>query len=178
MRFNRKPILYSISAIAVTGVVWFGFGTTIGTIDNCVATVSTYVTAEYSEIVTTSSTNHDGNLTRSTHTEYETELASDVYTTTTINGILTHRSHNFAIDTLYSAYYPPIPEYDHMLRLDLNFDKFIFHTDASVTVYSTLLDGSSTKFSDSIDKNPQCIDKRGEMASIDTWYGITYNSDF
>ena len=181
MKFEKKPVLMGIGATVAFGAIWFGFDHTSGVITDCAATVSTYVTAEYSETVTETSTDADGNLVTTTSTNYWSNLASEVYTTTTVtnaNGQSLHVNHDFDNTLKYSAYYPPMPEYDRSLSNDFHFYNFKFHTDASITVYSELIDGTSTKFSDTITKNTLCINNIDSYAIIKTWYGITYSSDF
>jgi hypothetical protein len=95
-------------------------------------------------------------------TDYWSKPASKVAAVTVINDVVI---------------YPDMPERRESMRNMSDFDNFQNHTDTSlmVYVYNSKVDDY---FSESIHKNAQCLEKVDQWISINTWYGVTYSSDF
>jgi len=149
-----KDALIVIGAGSLVVLVWFGFGEETYRITQCQSTVSKYVTAEMSEL----STDFEGNL----EVDYWSEQASEVYTESVINEM---------------PVYPPMPPHDKSFKNDSDFDNFRFHTDTKLTVRGTNSLGD-TSFTQHISKAESCLDRLEQFISVDTWYTITYSSDF
>lgn len=152
---NKKPLAILVIAMAVT---FSGFSQEMYKVNECHSIVTKYVTAEYSE--TTTSLDMDGNV--STDTDYWSEPASEVYSITKVNEL---------------PEYPPMPTHDISMKREFDFDNFKFHTDASVKVLASQMK-NKTQFSVGINQAGKCIAKVDSVVIVDTWYSITYSSNF
>ena len=158
-----------IAAIAIgaatTGLfIYFGFDYKLDRILSCHASVTKYVTAEYSE----TTLGFEGQL----ETDYWSDPASEVYRVSFSNGGAPTTSHDMELTGTGNLYYPPMPApYKDYSRV--GFDGFQQHTKTSLEVY---IQGSS--FSEPLSKYPECVDKIDRFARIDTWYGFSYASNF
>jgi len=160
------------SGLLFTVVVFAGLSEKMYKVAECRATVNRYVTAEYSE--TSTSIDFEGNL--SVDTDYWSEPASNTHRITTVNGELA--SSDFEGSSVsYQAFYPPMPQWDNSMRRHADFDNFKKHTDTNLTVFIKLNE-ESDYFSNPISDNPKCIGKLNNTIIVDTWYGITYGSEF
>lgn len=156
----------------VTIIIFSGFSEKMYKVAECRATVNRYVTAEYSE--TSVSMDMDGNT--YIDTDYWSEAASDTYRITTINGELA--SNDFDGSSIsHKAFYPPMPQWDKSMSSHTDFDSFRKHTDTGLSVLINI-NGESDQFSSPISDNPNCIAKLNGTIIVDTWYGITYDSEF
>lgn len=154
---NSKLLIVLLSGLLGV-LVWLGFGTEPYRVDVCRSTVSKYVTAEFSELVT--GIDFEGKI----YTELDTwsDAASNVFTETVVNE---------------APFYPPMPEHDTTIKSEPNFDNFRFHTETKFTV-EAYNDNDRTSFDDDITKAPSCISKLGKNVMVNTWWTLTYSSDF
>lgn len=167
--------LLGISCLMGIVFVWIGFDTTKSKVQACTASVTKYVTAEFSEWVTSACTDYDGNLTTCTETEYWSEPASEVWSSATVNGNPTQGDYNGSM--VNGVFHPNTPpRYEDMSRIP-DFDNFKTNVDTSLEVSVSFL-GELDFFTQSIRLNEKCISMLGELIVIDTWYGIKYSSDF
>lgn len=157
LKLNNKLLAIFLSVLLGV-LVWFGFDVEEYQVDVCRSTVSKYVTAEFSEIV--SGIDFEGNF----YTEIDSwsDQASDVFTETVVNEIIV---------------YPPMPDHDKTLSREVNFDNFRFHTDKKFTVEAFNVE-SRTSFDDDISKAGACIKNLDTYVDVKTWWTITYASDF
>ena len=154
-KFSKyKKSFIALGAGSLAFLVWFGFGEETYRITQCQSTVSKYVTAEMSSY----ELNFEGEFEH----DYWSEQASEVYTESVINEM---------------PVYPPMPPHDKSFKRDSDFDRFSFHTDSKLTVRGINSLGA-TSFTQSISKAESCLDRLEEFISVDTWYTITYSSDF
>lgn len=156
--FIKENKLILIGLCVATIIVCAGFNTKMYKVAACTSTVTKYVTAEYSEM--TSGIDMDGDL--YTETDYWSEPASEVYSIKKYNEL---------------PEYPPMPEHNTSMKRDFHFDNFQFHTDTKVEVAASS-PGDTTMFTVGISKAAHCISKLESDVEVDTWYTITYNSDF
>jgi hypothetical protein len=167
--------------IAVSGLglavffIWFGYGETKSRIQSCEARVSKYVTAEFSEVVSSICTDGDGNMSSCTSTNSWNEPASKVSTLTTVNGRVAATVSNSSV--LHAAHYPLMPNRNESMSEMANFDNFKQHVDTSlvIRVYDSKDDDY---FSEPIYKNGACIQKIDQWIHINTWYGVMYSTGF
>lgn len=173
---DRKEVLIiTVSVASISAFIYFGFGGEIAVISKCESTVSKYVTAEYSE--TTVGIDMEGNA--YTDTDYWSEPASAVNTVTTVNGenIIVNGNFNYTESSGYFS--PDMPRHDVSMKSDYDFDNFQFHNDKNLKVSIKSIDtGEYGYFQDPISKTAICIDKLDSHVYIETWYTITYSSDF
>jgi len=155
MTEKQRNIAIVIVLLVFAGL---GFGDEIFKVETCTARVSKYVTAEFSE--TTTSTDSEGNPT--IDTDYWSEAVSPVNTISKLNAM---------------PEYPEMPDYDRSAKNDYDFDRFEFHTDATLTTYATNGE-ESTVFTDGIHKTAACLNTIGAVVVVKTWWFITYGSDF
>ena len=156
--YIQKYKLHLMGVLVLLLLIWAGFSQRMYTVISCSSTVSRYVTAEYSE--TYVSVDMEGMPT--TEYNYYSSPASEVYTITKINEM---------------PEYPPMPDHDTSMGTDFDFDNFQFHTDTNLAVLAKDA-GGSTAFSTSISKAKSCIESINHAVIVDTWYTITYSSDF
>lgn len=169
---TKKDCIGIAVIFLLTIFIFSGFSEKMYQVAECRATVNRYVTAEYSE--TSVSMDMDGNI--YTDTDYWSEPASDTYRIITINGELA--SSDFKGSSVsYKSFYPPMPQWDKSMSSHTDFDSFRKHTDTDLKVLIKL-NGESDRFSSPISDNPNCIAKLNGTIIVDTWYGITYDSEF
>lgn len=153
--------------------VYLGFGKDIAKVTGCIAEVKKYVTAEYSEV----STYLDSEGVMQVETDYWSEAASDVHKTTTVNGDLYTSSTGNNVTLVGVNYYPPMPQHDTGLSRGAGFDRFKKHTDTKLTISNEGL-GKHDSFVEGIGSSAKCLSKLNKFITINTWYGISYSSDF
>lgn len=157
LKYKNQLLAVLLSAL-LCGMVYVGYGEENYTVDVCRSTVSKYVTADFSEIVT--GIDFEGNL----YTELDSwsEPASEVYTETVVNDI---------------PVFPPMPEHDISINKESNFDRFRFHTNTKLTIEAYNSEDRKS-FTEDIIKAPNCINMIDRTVSVKTWWTITYGSDF
>ena len=174
---RQKIALGIVSVVMVSGLIWYGFSSSISQVNQCTAIVKKYVIAEYSETTYSTCTDSDGNVYSCSDTDYWSEPASEIFIAVTTNGEFSGAEWPTTIQ--YGAHYPPMPPHNTRMRKSYDFDNFSFKTVADLKVHVTdEMTGESSEFSDPISKNPRCVEKLNQFISVKTWYAITYGSEF
>lgn len=150
-------ILTSIFSVAA-----FGMSEKMFKVDDCVASVTRFVTAEFSQYHSSVCVNMDGEIEDCSYWDYWSEPASNVSSATFVND---------------AVVYPEMPKHDLSMKSLEYFDRFKKQTNTNLTVFISLM-GESDSFTDGIGKNKECIDNRDNVIIVNTWYGITYSSEF
>lgn len=164
--------------VLINLLIWLGYGHAVNTVTVCNASVTKYVTAEFSETSYYSCTDSNGYISMCSDTDYWSEPVSRRYQATTINGKQTGQNYQGDVNTIqYGVVYPPMPSYDTSAKGQLYFDNFRNHTDTLLVIG---LQDIKTKEVDSvrdpISKNVKCVDAVGKHVFAKTWYGITYSA--
>lgn len=151
----------------------FGFKSKEATITECKSTVTKYVTAEFSELVT--GIDFEGNF--YTATDSWSDDASLKFTSVTIDGDLNSSNYNFNNTQSNGYYLPPMPKHDGNMSKTPNFDRFRYHNDSNlkVSIYS---DGERDYFNDPIGFTEKCINKLQTAITVKNWYFISYGSEW
>lgn len=171
--FKQDKEIWLTLAVALT-IVAYGFEKRLASLEECWGTVSTYVTAEYSE--TTTEVDMDGNLT--TEVDTWSEPASEVYKAITLNGELYSFNNDFSPVERNSVWYPPMPAKREEMSIDVSFDNFENRTDTRLTLkVRENLSGEVHNVNQRIGKTKSCLNQLGSTIVITTWYGIAITSD-
>lgn len=176
-KYNTKPVRITLVVILIFILTVVGFGTTVEKVTSCRVDYSSWVTAEYSELVT--ELNFEGDL--ETSIDRWSESASDKYSVTTLNNNVEYKSGYFKPILTSGGYYiSPMPERDYSMKNDRHFDNFREHRSSVLTVYTESLgkEKESNDFREPADHNTLCMNKLKKVITVNTWYGITYSSDF
>lgn len=154
---NKKLLIVLFSGL-LCGTIYAGFDTREYQVDVCRSTVSKYVTAEFSEVIT--GIDMEGDI--YTEVDYWSDQASEVHTETVSNE---------------RPFYPDMPEHDVSIKNESNFDSFKFHVDTKLTV-EAFNDDERTSFNEEITKSEGCLNMIGNNVAVKRWWSITYGSDF
>ncbi len=159
---NKVPVLGVVCVTLSVCCTIAGFSEKMYKVAQCNASVTRYVTAEFSQYVPKTCYDDKGKHYDCSSTDYWSEPASQVAHITTVNG---------------TAVYPDMPApYLHM-RSMYYFDNFEKHTKTELKVDIELM-GERDQFNEPISKNKACLAKRDNVIIVNTWFGITYGSDF
>jgi hypothetical protein len=158
LQISKEALLIASGVVLTSSLIWLGFGTAKYEIDICESIVSKYVTADFSELETGIDT--EGNF----YSEwvYWTEDASEVYTEAVVNEL---------------PVYPPMPPHNKDMKRWSDFDRFNFNTSTKLKVGGFNYE-SRTEFTESISSVQSCLEKLGTYVDVNTWYTITYGSEF
>jgi hypothetical protein len=173
----KKEHWYWVAGIAAgIAVISYGFGLNVVTVKQCKATVTSYVTAEFSETVVEMCTDSNGVMTTCLDTDYWSEPASRRFNALTIDGKVQSASFSGEGWFRHQALYPPMPARDRSMSLMPHFDNFREHTNEHFVI-GTL--DEKTKETDNVSKsisyNAKCMDSLGKHVFVKTWYGINYS---
>lgn len=164
-----------IAAISVSTVFlgWFGFGESNASVTKCESTVTKYVTAEFSELVTGVDMNGD------IYTEIDSwsDQASLKFKAVSIDGNLHSTNYDFNVTELDGYFAPPMPEHDKSIKAESHFDNFRFRSDSNLRIYTYNEDGYDS-FSEPIGFTSECTDKLRTDIIVKEWYSISYGSEW
>ena len=165
---NEHKITVFVVLTLVIITVFVGFSSEQVKVTECRATVTRYVTAEYSELCLGCDY---------WEKDYWSEPASIKHTVITINSELYSSSQDTNLTVMGSVYYPPYPEHDKSLSQEHHFDNFQKHSETNLLVSTDFL-GVTDSFSEGVNKMFSCTEKLGSFVVVNTWFGISYSSDF
>ncbi len=167
---NKKEIS---GVILFVFLFWLGFGETQATITQCKSTVTRYVTAEFSELI--SGIDFEGNF----YTEIDdwSEDASLKFTVKSIDGDFDSGNYDFDITESNGYFLPPMPKHDKSMQSEPNFDMFRFHNDTNLNV-STYSENGWDSFNEPVRYSSSCISKLQTEITVKEWYFISYGSNW
>ena len=159
--------------ISFAFLFWFGFGETQATITQCKSTVTKYVTAEFSELVT--GIDLEGNV----YTEIDTwsDNASLKFIVESIDGYFESSNYEFKITENNGYFSPPMPTHDNTMKNMSNFDRFSYHNDSNLNV-STYSEDGRDSFNEPVRYSSSCTSKLQTEITVKEWYFISYGSDW
>lgn len=169
VKMNRREWVKASFVIGIVGIiVWAGFDYEYKKLDSCVAESKKWWIAEFSE--NNIFIDDDGML--STNTTYWDEIASDIWSIKTINGVINNSNglnYKISNDLAVLSHYPP--KWEEM-KMDLDFDNF---SKKSENIYYFILsDGSYTK--ENFNSHKRCMKYLNKKIMIKTWYGISISA--
>jgi len=170
MYFETKRNIAIGVSVAILAAL--GFGERESYITSCESTVTKYVQANFSEVVT--GVGADGKI----YTEVDTweEDVSPRFKVVTVDGNLTSTSHDFEPIERLGYYSPPMPWNSKLLKGHVDFDNFSKHTISELRVHNYSEAGGYDSFTQSISKTGKCIDKIQDVITVKTWYTISYST--
>lgn len=173
---RHKIAITVLSVLIAVVVIWLGFDTTYAKVNSCTVHSKAWVTAEYSETTVSVDTNGYPSV----DTDFWSEPASEVCEAVTVNGELIAIYGAFDPEINGHGFYsPPMPAWDGSMASDVDFDNFEKHRTSELVVNTTLaIEGTGDTFTTSSWKNNSCIDKLENYIQVDTWYSISYSSEF
>lgn len=171
---DSETWIKGLAVIAILILVVLGFDKRTATLEDCWGSVSTYVTAEFSEMST--EVDSEGNL--YTDWDHWSEPASVVNKVVTHNGTLFSINGNFTTKESAGTWYPPIPDKWDVMRKDASFDDFKNHIDATLRVHvREHVSGEKSDIGQNVRKANSCIERLDSIIIVSTWYGITFSSN-
>lgn len=152
----------SMGLILSVSAVIGGFDKKEARVTGCTVTASKYVTAEFSQF-------SEGDW------DYWSETASKTKVAITVNGELDYSNSTTTVTN--KAHFPAMPKAEEKWQRLSDFDKYKYHTDSKLVVSIKRM-GLLDSFTEPSHKNPSCLNTMHKVIWINTWYGVSFDSDF